>query len=232
MATQTAAGDHKAMMEIKTRDGNERCIDCGTVDATWAAVNMGIVLCLTCAGVHRSLGVHKSKVRSMVLDKLSSVDMTMMMSGGNKTFKDFMTERSAWDQPVWDRYSSPEAELYRLRLQAIVDGQPQPAALTDGQLRAIEVNNAAELQKKGEKKEKPQWTPDKEAASCEDCGVGFTMVKRRHHCRRCGKCVCSNCAPKKNSRPIPEWNIRDPVRHCVRCYKSPLLKNKDKGESA
>lgn len=41
------------------------------------------------------------------------------------------------------------------------------------------------------------WTPD--CVSCEICSVKFSMTKRRHHCRKCGKCICKTCSPKKMS---------------------------------
>lgn len=36
----------------------------------------------------------------------------------------------------------------------------------------------------------PEWVPDKEHAQCQVCSKAFTLTFRRHHCRRCGLCVC------------------------------------------
>ena len=43
-------------------EGNKECGDCGSALPDWASINLGILLCLECSGVHRSLGVHVSKV--------------------------------------------------------------------------------------------------------------------------------------------------------------------------
>ena len=48
----------------KILDANCECSDCGNVDPDWASLNLGVVVCIECSGVHRSLGVHVSKVRS------------------------------------------------------------------------------------------------------------------------------------------------------------------------
>ncbi|XVF43426.1 hypothetical protein PTKIN_Ptkin02bG0039200 [Pterospermum kingtungense] len=48
--------------------GNNVCAECGAPEPDWASLNLGILLCIECSGVHRNLGVHISKVRSLTLD--------------------------------------------------------------------------------------------------------------------------------------------------------------------
>ncbi|XP_042440783.1 ADP-ribosylation factor GTPase-activating protein AGD2-like isoform X1 [Zingiber officinale] len=48
--------------------GNDACAECGAPEPQWASLNLGILVCIECSGVHRNLGVHISKVRSLTLD--------------------------------------------------------------------------------------------------------------------------------------------------------------------
>ena len=50
--------------------GGLKCADCGAAAPEWVSINLCVVICLECAGCHRSLGVHVSKVRSLVLDSM------------------------------------------------------------------------------------------------------------------------------------------------------------------
>lgn len=64
--------------------GNLKCADCGNLDPKWASINLGITLCIACSGVHRSLGVHYSKVRSLTLDVWEPEILRVMMELGNE----------------------------------------------------------------------------------------------------------------------------------------------------
>ncbi|CAH1713115.1 unnamed protein product [Aphis gossypii] len=62
----------------------------------------------------------------------------------------------------------------------------------------------------------PPWVPDNEAPVCMSCKAIFTVVRRRHHCRNCGKVFCSRCS--SNSVPLPRFGHLKPVRVCNRCF--------------
>uniref|UniRef100_A0AAV1T6C4 FYVE-type domain-containing protein n=1 Tax=Peronospora matthiolae TaxID=2874970 RepID=A0AAV1T6C4_9STRA len=39
-----------------------------------------------------------------------------------------------------------------------------------------------------------QWESDVHVATCRLCHSDFSLVKRRHHCRHCGRVMCSDCS--------------------------------------
>ncbi|KAJ6813088.1 putative ADP-ribosylation factor GTPase-activating protein AGD2 [Iris pallida] len=55
-------------MLLRNIPGNDLCAECGALEPEWASLNLGILMCIECSGVHRNLGVHISKVRSITLD--------------------------------------------------------------------------------------------------------------------------------------------------------------------
>ena len=71
---QTSAGyddsPDKLLQLLRDADqGNCWCADCGSgIKTEWVSINLAIILCIECSGIHRSLGTHISKVRSLTLD--------------------------------------------------------------------------------------------------------------------------------------------------------------------
>jgi hypothetical protein len=83
-------GARKLIDKLTKTEGNDVCADCGEkskrvlptfepasinlpciffADPQWASVKFGVFICISCAGIHRSLtGLSASKVRSIRLD--------------------------------------------------------------------------------------------------------------------------------------------------------------------
>uniref|UniRef100_A0A0A9YB11 Pleckstrin homology domain-containing family F member 2 n=1 Tax=Lygus hesperus TaxID=30085 RepID=A0A0A9YB11_LYGHE len=60
------------------------------------------------------------------------------------------------------------------------------------------------------------WVPDAEANVCMHCKRNqFTVLNRRHHCRKCGAVVCGPCSNKKFLLPTQSSK---PLRVCLNCY--------------
>ena len=78
----------KLLQMVRDNDkGNQWCADCGSGSKVeWVSINLGIILCIECSGIHRSLGTHISKVRSLTLDiKSFTVDIVeVLLLVGNR----------------------------------------------------------------------------------------------------------------------------------------------------
>uniref|UniRef100_A0A2C9JKS4 FYVE-type domain-containing protein n=1 Tax=Biomphalaria glabrata TaxID=6526 RepID=A0A2C9JKS4_BIOGL len=67
-----------------------------------------------------------------------------------------------------------------------------------------------------QKQKPPVWIPDEQCNECMSCQVPFTFVRRRHHCRNCGKIFCNRCS--SNFVPLPHIGQEQAVRVCNRCF--------------
>ncbi|XP_063309021.1 arf-GAP with GTPase, ANK repeat and PH domain-containing protein 3 isoform X2 [Pelobates fuscus] len=98
--------DALAIQSIRSVRGNSLCVDCDTPNPDWASLNLGALMCIECSGIHRNLGTHLSRVRSLDLDDWP-VELTMvMMAIGNSL------ANAVWEHCT-DGYTKPNSENSR-----------------------------------------------------------------------------------------------------------------------
>ncbi|XP_064321190.1 arf-GAP with SH3 domain, ANK repeat and PH domain-containing protein 2-like [Phalacrocorax carbo] len=76
--------------EIRDMPGNRECCDCLAPDPTWLSINLGILICIECSGIHREMGVHLSRIQSLSLDKLATSELLLARNISNSGFNDIM----------------------------------------------------------------------------------------------------------------------------------------------
>ncbi|RPD54233.1 ArfGap-domain-containing protein [Lentinus tigrinus ALCF2SS1-7] len=79
----TAERNQRMLLELASQPGNDICADCKTRNPRWASYNLGIFICVNCASIHRKMGTHISKVKSLTLDTWTKEQVEFMKSTGN-----------------------------------------------------------------------------------------------------------------------------------------------------
>jgi ADP-ribosylation factor GTPase-activating protein 1 len=109
---------HPDIPEILSLPGNSNCFDCNSEKPKWTSLNNGIFLCLKCAGIHRSLGVDISIIRSLQIDSWTDKQILYLSKGGNNKFKNLLAEYNIDpNSPPEIKYKSKAADYYRKYLK-------------------------------------------------------------------------------------------------------------------
>jgi len=86
---------HQAVFaQLMMDQANQFCADCRLKDPRWASWNLGIFVCIDCSGIHRSIGTHISKVKSVNLDTWTTEQVENMVAWGNQRANDY------WEQSL------------------------------------------------------------------------------------------------------------------------------------
>ena len=119
--------------ELERADpGNKTCVDCNANRPLWGSLSYGTYFCLECSGVHRSLGVHISFVRSLNMDSWNDKHQAKMRRGGNTALRAYLRKcgmpesynNDGNTQSIKDKYHTKSMEAYRDHMAALDRGEP------------------------------------------------------------------------------------------------------------
>ncbi|KAK8854928.1 hypothetical protein IAR55_003667 [Kwoniella newhampshirensis] len=80
----TTERNARILRDLVKQPDNKACADCRKNDARWASWNLGVFLCIRCSGIHRSMGTHISRVKSIDLDIWTPEQMESVQKWGNR----------------------------------------------------------------------------------------------------------------------------------------------------
>ncbi|RWS27874.1 stromal membrane-associated protein 1-like isoform X2 [Leptotrombidium deliense] len=92
------------LSELLRDEDNKYCVDCDAKGPRWASWNLGIFLCIRCAGIHRNLGVHISKVKSVNLDAWTPNQVAYLQQMGNSK------ARAVYEANLPDNFRRPHID--------------------------------------------------------------------------------------------------------------------------
>ncbi|XP_063873979.1 stromal membrane-associated protein 1-like [Scylla paramamosain] len=92
------------LSDLLKDEDNKYCVDCDAKSPRWASWNLGIFLCIRCAGIHRNLGVHISKVKSVNLDTWTPQQVACIQQMGNSR------ARAVYEANIPDSFRRPQMD--------------------------------------------------------------------------------------------------------------------------
>ncbi|KAK6489878.1 stromal membrane-associated protein 1-like [Huso huso] len=96
---------HQAILSKMLREeDNKYCADCEAKGPRWASWNLGVFICIRCAGIHRNLGVHISRVKSVNLDQWTQEQIQSVQDMGNTK------ARKLYEANLPDNFRRPQTD--------------------------------------------------------------------------------------------------------------------------
>jgi stromal membrane-associated protein len=132
-AAERAARNSKVIKDLLKLDHNKLCADCKrNKHPRWASWNLGVFVCIRCSGIHRGMGTHISRVKSVDLDSWTDEQLASIVSWGNARAKKY------WEAKLAPEHVPSEAKIenfirtkYELKRWTMDGPIPDPSTLDD-----------------------------------------------------------------------------------------------------
>ncbi|KAJ9256303.1 hypothetical protein DTO212C5_9046 [Paecilomyces variotii] len=136
LSKRQQARNERALQDlIRSIPGNDRCADCSAYNPGWASWNLGIFLCMRCAALHRKLGTHISKVKSLTMDSWTAEQVDNMKAHGNTISNKIYNPRNVKPpMPVDIDESDSAMERFirrKYEQRSLENGKPKPPSRHD-----------------------------------------------------------------------------------------------------
>ncbi|KAK5633321.1 hypothetical protein RRF57_009035 [Xylaria bambusicola] len=130
-AAERAAQNQQTITSLLKLEPNKVCADCKrNKHPRWASWNLGIFICIRCSGIHRGMGTHISRVKSVDLDSWTDEQLQSILSWGNARANKY------WESKLAAGHVPSEAKIenfirtkYELKRWAMDGPMPNPADL-------------------------------------------------------------------------------------------------------
>ncbi|ATY58370.1 stromal membrane-associated [Cordyceps militaris] len=130
-AAERAAQNLVTLKNLLKLEANKICSDCKkNKHPRWASWNLGVFVCIRCSGIHRGMGTHISRVKSVDLDSWTDEQLQSVLRWGNARANKY------WEAKLAAGHAPSEAKIenfirtkYELK-RWVMDGPiPDPATL-------------------------------------------------------------------------------------------------------
>lgn len=134
-ATDRVEQNRATLKSLVKLESNKTCADCKkNKHPRWASWNLGIFICIRCSGIHRGMGTHISRVKSVDLDSWTDEQTQNMLKWGNARANKY------WESKLAPGHVPADAKIenfirtkYDSKRWVMDGGMPDPSTLgTDG----------------------------------------------------------------------------------------------------
>ncbi|KAK0708349.1 putative GTPase activating protein for Arf-domain-containing protein [Lasiosphaeris hirsuta] len=200
----------KALLKL---EANKVCADCKrNKHPRWASWNLGVFVCIRCSGIHRGMGTHISRVKSVDLDSWTDEQLQSVVNWGNARANKY------WEAKLAPGHTPSESKIenfirtkYELKRWVMDGPMPDPSTLDaegddDVPLSVVKEKKVLERRESARKASFGQTTGQRSIAASPGDLIGADPIPQRSS--TAGP-TATQVPPKANPAPPKATSTKD-----------------------